>query len=114
MGRASEIEVVREGRTGTVRAAGEIDLAETQRLEAALRTLQDGSADAIVLDLREVTFLDSTALRALTSADVRARQEGYELKIVRGSEPVQAILHLTGLDKILPLVDDPHDTPARR
>jgi len=42
---------------------------------------------------------------AIVSSDARARQNGFELKIVRGPEQVQKILYLAGLDKILPLVD---------
>ena len=64
-----------------------------------------GMLTALILDLQEVTFLDSTGLRAIVSADARARADRFELKIVRGPEQVQKLLHLTGMDKILPLVD---------
>jgi anti-anti-sigma factor len=105
------VEVSTDDGIGTVRAAGEIDLSAAERLEGALRDVERGS-QVIVLDLRDVTFIDSTGLRTITSADARARHGGYEFKIVRGSEQVQKLLHLTGMDKILPLVDDPADTPG--
>ena len=44
-------------------------------------------------------------MRAIVSADARSRKSGFELKIVRGPEPVQKLLYLAGLDKILPLID---------
>jgi anti-anti-sigma factor len=57
-----------------------------------------------------VSFLDSTGIRAIVSADSRARQGGFELKIVRGSEAVQKLLYIAALDKILPLID-PEELP---
>jgi anti-anti-sigma factor len=102
-----DVEVVRDHRVSTVRVRGEIDLAAAERLERALQSVQDEPAEVTVLDLREVTFIDSTGLRTITSADARARKNGHELRIVRGSEQVQKLLHVTGMDKILPLVDDP-------
>jgi anti-anti-sigma factor len=114
MPEAFQVEVVRDDDVGTVRVSGEIDLSAAERLEAALREAESGSPDTVILDLREVTFIDSTGLRTITSADARARNDGYEFKIIRGSEQVQKLLHLTGMDKILPLVDDPSETPGPR
>jgi anti-sigma B factor antagonist len=87
-----------------VRLSGEIDLAAVEAIETELVPLED-RFPTVILDLRDVTFLDSTGLRAIVSADARARSNGFELKIVRGPEQVQKILYLAGLDKILPLVD---------
>ena len=101
------VEVTRDDRVSTVRVRGEIDLAAADRLEQALQSVQDEPSEITILDLREVTFLDSTGLRTITSADARARKDGHELRIVRGSDQVQKLLHVTGMDKILPLVDDP-------
>jgi anti-sigma B factor antagonist len=112
--REFEVEIVRDEGVNTVQARGEIDLMAAERLEQALQSVQDEPADLTVLDLRGVTFLDSTGLRAITSADARARQSGHELRIVRGPEQVQKLLHVTGMDKILPLVDDPTEPLAPR
>jgi anti-sigma B factor antagonist len=114
MAQAFDIESREDGGTVTVRVAGDLDLAASARLEEALDRL-DGEAvpDVMVLDLRGVTFIDSTGLRVITTADARAREGRYELRIVRGSDPVQKLLHVTGMDRILPLVDDP-DEPIHR
>ena len=96
---------VQEGEDAAhVRLSGEIDLAAVEAIETTLRPLEE-HYPALVLDLRGVTFLDSTGLRAIVSADARARKNGLDLKIVRGPEQVQKILYLSGLDKILPLID---------
>ena len=108
------VEVTRDDRVSTVRVRGEIDLAAAERLEQALQSVQDEPSEVTILDLREVTFLDSTGLRTITSADARARKDGHELRIVRGSDQVQKLLHVTGMDKILPLVDDPSERLSQR
>lgn len=105
-----QIEVERAEGTRTVRLDGEFDLSAADRVEEALRSLESERPGVVVIDLRGVTFLDSTGLRTITSADARAREGGYELRIVRGPENVQKLLHVTGMDKILPLVGDPDDS----
>jgi anti-sigma B factor antagonist len=87
-----------------VRLSGEFDLAASEAVETALLPLE-ARFPTVILDLRGVTFLDSTGLRAIVSTDARSRKNGFELKIVRGSEKVQKLLYLAGLDKILPLID---------
>jgi anti-anti-sigma factor len=99
-----EIDVQGRESSVLVRLSGEIDLAAVEAIETELLPLED-RFPTVILDLRRVTFLDSTGLRAIVSADARARKNGAELKIVRGPEQVQKILYLAGLDKILPLVD---------
>jgi anti-anti-sigma factor len=114
MTREFGVDVTREDRVSTVRVRGEIDLAAAERLERALQSVQDEPSEVTIIDLREVTFIDSTGLSTITSADARARTDGRELRIVRGSEQVQKLLHVTGMDKILPLVDDPSEPVSPR
>ena len=60
----------------------------------------------VVLDLSKLTFLDSTGLRCLVTADERARDEGRRVVIVRGPEPVQRVFSITRLEERLEMVDD--------
>jgi anti-anti-sigma factor len=86
-----------------VRLVGEIDLAAVNIVESTLLPLEKRFPN-VIIDLRGVSFLDSTGLRAIVSAHTRSRQGG-ELKIVRGPKQVQKLLNMTGLDKLLPLID---------
>jgi anti-sigma B factor antagonist len=83
---------------------GEVDMAAFGAVESTLLPLEK-RFPSVIIDLRGVSFLDSMGLRAIISADARAREEDFALKIVRGPEQVQKLLYLTGLDKILPLID---------
>ena len=114
MAKEFEVEVERGEGNAVVRVSGEFDLAATDAVEGALLSVEDGKCGVIVLDLRGVTFLDSTGLRTITSADHRARDAGHELRIVRGPEQIQKLLYVTGMDKILPLVDDPEEPVENR
>jgi anti-sigma B factor antagonist len=98
-----DVEVERRGNCAVVRPVGDLDLAVVDELEAALRPLEDEFGE-VVIDLRAVEFLDSTGLRAILSADARSRSNGFNLRIVNGSEEVQKVLTLTGMDKRLPLI----------
>jgi anti-anti-sigma factor len=59
---------------------GELDLAAAPQLEAALFA-QRGR---VVLDLRELTFVDATGLRVLMEAEAHSRQDGKRLRFIAG------------------------------
>ena len=60
----------------------------------------------VVLDLSKLTFLDSTGLRCIVTADERARDAGRRVVIVRGPDPVQRVFSITRLDERLEIVED--------
>ncbi len=95
--------------TGLVVAPrGEIDLATVGLVkEAVEREIQPG--EAVVLDLREVGFMDTSGLRYVLELTERAEQGGFELRLVRGPGAVQRVFEVSGLEPRLPFVDDPAD-----
>lgn len=80
----------------TVRAVGEIDLATAAELERPVRELQDSGFKHVVLDLRGVTFMDSSGIRVLISAHQRAEELGADLAIEVGPSRIRNTLELTG------------------
>src|SRR5690348_5791687 len=78
--------------------AGELDLASAEQLEAQLRQLESAEPELLVLDLRELEFMDSTGLRAVIAADARARERGARLVVVRAPEEVDRVFRLTRMD----------------
>jgi anti-sigma B factor antagonist len=85
---------------------GELDIGGAQSAEDVLRRVESDGAPTLTIDLRGLTFMDSTGLRMLVAADKRAHEAGRTLRIVRGPAPVQRILDLTGLGDKLPIVDE--------
>jgi anti-anti-sigma factor len=65
----------------------------------------------IVLDLSNVTYMDSSGLGALVGVWVSARRDGCEMKMSSLSERVKELLHLTSLDKLFATSQFP-DTPS--
>ncbi|HEY8865504.1 MAG TPA: STAS domain-containing protein [Solirubrobacteraceae bacterium] len=88
--------------------AGELDIASAPDVEAAFGRLEGSDPPTlIVLDLRELEFMDSTGLRTVVAADTRAREQDRRFEIVRGSDAVHRIFSVTGLDERLVFVDPP-------
>jgi len=91
----------------TVVLAGELDLVNAPSLERELEAAQVDPSRTVILDLRGVTFIDSTGIRVLLGADERAREGGGRLVVVRGAPAVDRAFEVTQLDQKLELVDDP-------
>ena len=87
---------------------GELDLSCVKRFKESLaRSVAEDPHD-VVIDLRSVTFLDSTGLALLLKADSLAREEGFRLHVVRSpTEIVRAVFEASGLNTVLPLTDEP-------
>jgi stage II sporulation protein AA (anti-sigma F factor antagonist) len=90
---------VRAGRH-TLALTGELDMDSASKLEEAVREV-GASGTGLVIDLRKVTFMDSTGLRVLIVAATLCEEMGHELRIIPG-EDIQRILEISGLDRVLP------------
>jgi anti-sigma B factor antagonist len=84
---------------------GELDLATAPEFEQALTEVEATDVAAIVVDLDELEFLDSTGLCALLAADARSRADGGRLTLTRGSPPVRRLFELVGADSRLSFAD---------
>ena len=66
-------------------------------LDEELRRAEETEARELVLDLRGLKFLDSTGLRTILSAHVRAGRDGRAFRVIAGNEAIRRILRLTGM-----------------
>jgi anti-sigma B factor antagonist len=80
--------------------AGELDLAASSDLCAALTDFVDGGSD-VMIDLSGVTFIDSTALAVLVRAHTDSVAAGGRLIVTNPSPVVVRVLHLVGLITML-------------
>lgn len=104
-----ELRVVRDDGRIRIVPAGELDVATAPQLEEAVAVATDDKTATLVVDLRELTFMDSTGLRVLAQATMRAQSTGVALSIWRGSQQIERVLEISGLRAMLPLVDAPAD-----
>jgi anti-sigma B factor antagonist len=95
------LEVLTTEREGVpvVSAKGEIDVSSSARLREHLSALP-GDVRRAVVDLTEVTFLDSTGLGVLVAGWKRCDEVGGSLDLVVASPRVGKVLEITGLDSI--------------
>jgi len=94
----------REGDIHVLRLDGELELATVPRVERELRHIEATNAAVILVDLEDVTFIDSTGIRLLITAAARCRSDG-RLVIDRPSAAVARVLRIAGVAKLLPLRD---------
>lgn len=99
------IDMTRAPKAQTIVLTGEADLVGVPKIEAALKDACAGEPELIVVDLRSLTFIDSSGLHALLTGHELCRARGHELRIIPGPEKVQRLFELTGMDDALPFVD---------
>jgi anti-sigma B factor antagonist len=91
---------------------GELDVSTAPKVEQALRQLEEEGASVIVVDLRGLTFLDSSGLRLILEADARARRDDRRLLVVPGPPEVQRVFRVTLTDARIEFVEDPQAIEA--
>jgi anti-sigma B factor antagonist len=87
-----------------VHVAGDLDMATTPQLERTLRETQV-QARLVVLDLRELAFMDCSGVHTIVNASIRARQIGGRLMLLRGRPNVDRVFALTGSSDDLEISD---------
>lgn len=102
-----DLKVVQASGTTRIAPAGELDIASAPAFETAIAEATAEPGATLILDLRELTFMDSTGLRALAQTNARADEVGFALSIVRGPRQIERVLQISGLADLLPLVDAP-------
>lgn len=80
---------------------GELDLATVSDFEGHLTSFESDGVSAIVLDLRELTFIDSVALRSLVRARERAQRSGQQLILVGARPTARRLFELTSTEYML-------------
>jgi anti-anti-sigma factor len=85
--------------------SGELDMASAPTLQAKVAELCADRPQAIVIDLSELTFLDSTGLRTILSAQSMCAAQACDFSLVPGRENIQRLFALTGLLERLPFED---------
>jgi len=95
-GKSGEIDTLREGESVTVVVTGEIDVSTAGELDAAIREVEKTEVSRIVVDLSDLSFIDSTALEVLLRASIRHRQDGKRLSFVKSKhDSVTTLIALT-------------------
>jgi anti-sigma B factor antagonist len=102
----------REGETVFLRLSGEFDISCQEATDTTLAALpgKDG-VTAIVIDMREVTFVDSLGLRVLLRHEVRSREGKFDLALIAPRGHARKVFDLSGVSQIIQIRPDP-DAPS--
>ncbi len=79
---------------------GEVDVATAPQLRERLNAFAEPGNVTIVVDLTDVSFVDSTALGVLVSGAKRLRKGGGDLKLVVTEPHIAKVLSITGLNEV--------------
>jgi anti-sigma B factor antagonist len=103
-------ELSRTSRATVMTLRGELDVVCADAFKRRFGEATEDEPAHVVVDVRELTFIDSTGLALLLGVNEMSQDGGFELSIIstEGNGPSK-IFSMTGTDKILPLVDEPPD-----
>jgi anti-sigma B factor antagonist len=105
--RPLQVAVRDEGERVSLTLVGELDIATVPRLQDAIEAALAAGPRQLVVDLRSLGFMDSSGLREFIVLADRAREEGFELALVRPAKAVLAVFQITRAEENLPFVDEP-------
>lgn len=95
----------------TVRVIGEMDMSNVDVLDARLDALVASGQKRIFVDLRPLKFMDSSGVHLFVDWTHRARDAGFELLLVPGSNEIQRLFEIT---RTLDHLDFTDSAPANR
>ncbi|WP_199423945.1 STAS domain-containing protein [Actinotalea solisilvae] len=87
-----------------VRAWGEIDLSVRRSVNELCQAVSERSLP-VVIDARDVTFIDSTGMSILVRIARDAEAGGYPVRLDNAPWMLRELLTITGVDQLLPLGD---------
>src|ERR671936_2184128 len=92
-----------------VSLSGELDLYTAERVRAGIHEAGAVGADTVVIDLSEISFIDSTALGVLVQETKRLEGRGHSLVLVTNDPRTLRVFEVTGLDRVLRTFATLHD-----
>jgi anti-anti-sigma factor len=95
----------------TIALSGELDLAAVPTLTENLAPFEGNGVSTIVLDLQDLTFIDSSGLLALLEARRRAMSNAHRLLLSGPSPAARRLIELTGTQRLLDEQGVPDSSP---
>ncbi len=107
----AEFEVTASERPGVpvLHCRGEIDVASAPELHALLSDLVGQEPQTLVVDMSAVSFIDSSGLGVLVSAEKDMRTTGHGLRLVAPRPQIERLLEMTGLNEVFTVVTSMSD-----
>ena len=104
-GRAFEMRVEHRGDSIVLSPRGEFDVSRKREFEERWRRVVTTRMSELIVDLREVTFMDSTALGLVLELWSWSRRAGCDFVVLKAPDRVHSVFETAGLVEALPIVD---------
>jgi anti-anti-sigma factor len=105
-----DFQTTRNGTVAVIAPTGELDLSGAAVLEDELdRLAAEPELSSVLLDLRQLEFMDSSGLRLVVLAEMRAREAGRRFALIKGTETVHRVFEITRMSERLEFVAGPED-----
>ncbi|MGH2703759.1 MAG: STAS domain-containing protein [Actinomycetota bacterium] len=101
-----DIGVVQSKDLASITLTGEFDMAAEDRVRKAFEQVESTSPLVLLIDLRGLTFVDSTGLRLLLAAQLRAEDAGRLVGLLRPPDRVHKVFCVAGLHERLSFVSE--------
>jgi anti-sigma B factor antagonist len=99
------IRVEHDGDVEVMSLYGDLDFAAVPALQEEWKRVWSDGAEAVLIDLSGLQFMDSTGLRTIVAMVDESRDDGDRVRLLRGTRQVQELMELSGLDEMLPFLD---------
>ncbi|MDS4026209.1 MAG: STAS domain-containing protein [Candidatus Contendobacter sp.] len=96
-----------------VALAGRLVMADAPQIRQSLLTTVEQGNGKLILDLAQVSFMDSSGLSVLVSAFKAARAKGGDVALLHLNSTVRSLIELTRLQQVFPIFDDEATALAR-
>jgi anti-sigma B factor antagonist len=97
------IEMTSNSDRQVITVSGEVDLATSPDLDVAIIAALESGAESLVIDLAEVSFMDSSGLGVIVRGLKRCREADKDLDLIISNERVLKVFGITGLDQVIPI-----------
>lgn len=95
------INIEEQNKQAIMTLKGEIDVYTAPKLKEQLNELVGESEADVLVDLKDVTYMDSTGLGTFVSGLKHAKESGTTLKLIRANERLYRLFKVTGLDHVI-------------
>ncbi|MBW3622504.1 MAG: STAS domain-containing protein [Armatimonadetes bacterium] len=101
------------GDIGIVKADGIVDLATMRPMREAVRDLLSDGVRHMILDLRDVAYMDSAGISIIMTAKRGVADHRGEVYVAAKAGEVSRALHLVQMDRVVKFVEDPNEALSK-
>ena len=87
--------------------SGELDLSNVRQFAAGLAEAEKPRPAELEIDLRALSFIDSSGLAELFAANRRSKEAGRRMTIVSGHSPIERVLDIARVEDVMDVVEQP-------